>query len=56
MQASDERRRVLHKYIGGPRICMQIIQPVTFARCAFIFALRKIALGGYLETFRIFTA
>ena len=44
-------------YIG----VYQIIEPVTFARCAFIFALRNIALGGYLDTrrninFRTFTA
>ena len=25
-------------------------RPVTFARYAFIFALRNIALGGYLDT------
>ena len=36
-------------YIGG---CGQIIEAVTFARCAFIFALRNIALGGYLDTSR----
>ena len=28
----------------------QIIEPVTFARCVFMFALRNIALGGYLDT------
>ena len=39
-------------YIGGRRFVCQIIEPVTFARCAFIFALRNIALGGYLETRR----
>ena len=40
-------------YIGG-RGCVlcQFIEPVTFARCAFIFALRNIALGGYLDTHR----
>ena len=27
-----------------------IIEPVTFARCAFIIALRNIALDGYLDT------
>ena len=34
--------------IGG-RGCVlcQFIEPVTFARCAFIFALRNITLGGY---------
>ena len=26
----------------------QFIEPVTFARCAFIFAFRNILLGGYL--------
>ena len=38
-------------YIGG-RGCVlcQFIEPVTFARCVFIFALRNIALGGYLDT------
>ena len=35
MQALGERRRVLHR---RPRMCMcQFIEPVTFARCAFIF-------------------
>ena len=40
-------------YIGG-RNCVlcQFIEPVTFERCAFIFALRNIALGGYLDTRR----
>ena len=40
-------------YIGG-RGCVlcQFIEPVTFARCAFIFALRNIALCGYLDTRR----
>ena len=27
-------------------------EPVTFARCAFIIALRNIALDGYLDTRR----
>ena len=38
-------------YIGG-RDCVlcQFIEPVTFAHCAFIFALHNIALGGYLDT------
>ena len=27
-------------------------EPVTFARCAFIIALRNIALDGYLDTHR----
>ena len=51
MQASGERRGVLHR---RPRICMpnDLIEPVTFARCAFIFSLRNIALGGYLDTRR----
>ena len=35
-------------YIGGRGFVCQIIEPVTFARCAFIFALRNIALGGYI--------
>ena len=34
-------------YIGGRGL--QIIEPVTFARCAFIIALRNIALDGYLR-------
>ena len=40
-------------YIGG-RGCVlcQFIELVTFERCAFIFALRKIALSGYLDTRR----
>ena len=29
-----------------------VCQLVTFARCAFIFAMRNIALGGYLDTRR----
>ena len=39
-------------YIGGSGFVCQIIEPVTFARCTFIFALRNIALGGYLDTCR----
>ena len=40
-------------YIGG-RGCVlcQFIEPATFACCVFIFALRNIALGGYLDTRR----
>ena len=49
MQASGERRRV---YIGGRGFVCEIIEPVTFARCAFIIALWNIALGGYLDTRR----
>ena len=33
-------------------VLYQFIDPVTFARCAFIFALCNIALGGYLDTHR----
>ena len=36
-------------YIGGRG---QIIEAVTFARCALIFALRNIVLDGYLDTRR----
>ena len=36
-------------YIGGHGFVCQIIELVTFACCAFIFALRNIALGGYLD-------
>ena len=38
-------------YIGG-RGCVlcQFIEPVTFSRSAFIFALRNISLGGCLDT------
>ena len=39
-------------YIGGRGLVCQIIEPVTFARCAFIIALRNIALDGYLDTRR----
>ena len=39
-------------YIGGRVLVSQIIEPVTFARCAFIIALRNIALDGYLDTRR----
>ena len=38
-------------YIGGRGFVLwQFIELVTFACCAFIFALRNIALGGYLYT------
>ena len=30
----------------------QFIEPVMFVCCAFIFALRNITLGGYLDTRR----
>ena len=46
-------------YIGGSTLLCQFIEPLTFAHCVFIFALRNIALRGYLdtlETFRTFTA
>ena len=36
-------------YIDGFVLC-QFIEPVTFAHCTFIFALRIITLGGYLDT------
>ena len=39
-------------YIGGRGLVSQIIEPVTFARCAFMIALRNIALDGYLDTRR----
>ena len=40
-------------YIGGcDCVLCQFIEPVTFARCAFIFALRNITLVGYLDTRR----
>ena len=39
-------------YIGGRGLVSQIIELVTFARCAFIIALRNIALDGYLDTRR----
>ena len=39
-------------YIGGRGLVSQIIEPVTFARCAFIIALRNITLDGYLDTRR----
>ena len=37
-------------YIGshGCVLC-QFMELVTFARCAFVFALRNIALGGYVD-------
>ena len=31
-------------------IFSHFIEPVTFVRCEFIFALRNIELGGYLDT------
>ena len=43
-------------YIGvfyiGSFVLFQFIETVTCARCAFIFALRNIALDGYLDTRR----
>ena len=39
-------------YICGRGLVSQIIELVTFARCAFIFALCNIALRGYLDTRR----
>ena len=37
-------------YIGGRSFVLcRFIEQVTFACCAFIFALRNIALGGYLH-------
>ena len=40
-------------YIGGrDYVLCQFIESVMFARCAFIFALQNIALGGYLDTRR----
>ena len=46
------RASVVLLYIGGRGLVSQIIEPVTFARCAFIIALRNIALDGYLDTRR----
>ena len=43
---------VFYIHVGGRGFVCQVIEPVTFARCAFIFALRNIALGGYLDTRR----
>ena len=40
-------------YIGGHGcVLCQFIELVTFEHCAFIFALRNIALDGYLDTRR----
>ena len=39
-------------YIGGSTLFCQFIEPVTFAHCAFIFELRNITFGGYLDTCR----
>ena len=36
--------------IGGSTLLWQFIELVTFERCVFIFALRNITLGGYLDT------
>ena len=36
-------------YIGGSTLLCQFIESITFARCAFIFALWNIALGRYLD-------
>ena len=43
-------------YIGGCGFVCQIIETVTFARCAFIFVLQNITVGEYLDTHRTFTA
>ena len=48
----DTMTREVLLYIGGRGLVSQIIEPVTFARCAFIIALRNIALDGYLDTRR----
>ena len=46
MQASSERRRVLHRW---PRLCIVPIHSAGYVwALAFIFALRNITLGGYL--------
>ena len=37
-------------YIGGSTFLCQFIEPITFARCAFIFAWWNNTLGGYLDT------
>ena len=37
-------------YIRRSKFLYQFIDPVTFSHCAFIFALRNITLGGYLDT------
>ena len=47
-----KRAKSCSTYIGGRSLVSQIIEPVTFARCAFIIALRNIALDGYLDTHR----
>ena len=39
-------------YISGSTLLCQFIELVTFVRCTFIFALRNITLGGYLDTHR----
>ena len=36
--------------IGGSPLLWQFIEPVTFARCAFILVLQNITLGGHLDT------
>ena len=37
-------------YIGGSTFLCQFIEPIAFARCAFIFAWWNNTLGGYLDT------
>ena len=39
-------------HVGGSTLLCQFIELVTFVRCAYIFALRNITLGGYLDTRR----
>ena len=49
-EEEEERWESEREYIGSSTLLCQFIEPVTFAHCAFIFALRNIALGGYLDT------
>ena len=37
--------------ISGSTLLCQFIEPVTFARCTFIFASQNITLGGYLDVY-----
>ena len=49
MQASGNRRRVPHR---RPRILVQIIEPVTFARCAFILICIVLGIYGVAPSFK----
>ena len=52
MWDAEHRASEREFHIGGSTSLCHLIDPVTFAHGAFIFALRNIALGRYLGTCR----